>query len=640
MRLAEWRKTVWPVLSVAVCGFCGGCATVPRRRVAFARETKECQVILGAEVSQARAKGWRAVSDAVTGLRGEPDALFPGIGALTDQIQLLSEDTSLDWGAPVFSARKEIDQNPDFWRAYYEAAPGQPSIGLLHVGLLLAAGETARAHEVATLWIYFGRMSLGHREQFAGLDFYARAIQALGWRNFGPGFWSRAGRLGEEARALHTVLQVWPQNSDALTYMVEAVWVAEGRPKRIAPGSVTASLAAKLRALDPMSPAFARVPAIGTPDLHRVQKLWFQVSDESNAGDLDLLRKFSVDAQAAHLDDLALCARSLLAGWEPAPKLPDEAFVHASLRRLVGATAADSICAEAYDYKKEWVGIASADQSPLLAYPGPFVHPQLEEQMLARIAASSYAIGTGRLSPAARVSDYFQRGQAWVCLGRLRSGIADLRHAHELDPHDDHIRWVLAAALGKSGDFKDADTLFARAARAAPAEPAAVLGWANDLLMEQRWKKAVTMYQRVIRLYPKSSFTWLMLGLARRREGHPAGIGPGAWQKDHRAWNIALVRYVSGRIGREAIENLMEPKGDRRRVEEECRLDFVEGELALSRGDQAAARRCFNDCVGTGLTNYIEYYMAKFELRRLKTIPSQPHRSRKGGAFEPGAEPV
>lgn len=638
MWLAEWRKTVWPVLSVAVCGICGGCATVSRRRVAFSPGSAAWRVPLDVKVSQVRAKGWSAVSDAVNGLRGEPDALFPGMGALTDQIQLLSEDTSLDWGAPVFSVRKEVDQNPDFWRAFYEAAPGHPLIGLLHVGLLLAAGEAARAQEVATLWIDFGRMSLAHREQFAGLDIYAQGIQMMSRRDFGPRFWSEAGGYAKQARVAQSVLKVWPQDPDALMQLVEAVWVEDGRPEPIRPGSRTARFAAELRAVDPMSPAFALVPEICTPDLQRVRKLWARVSDEANAGDLDLLRKFSIDAQAAHLDDLALCARSLLAGWDPAPALPNQTFVRTSLRRLVGATAADSICAEVYDHNQEWVGVAPADRSPLAGYPGPFVHPQLEEQMLARIADCSYAIASGRLPTAALVADHFERGQAWVCLGRLRAGIADLRQALRLNPRDNHIRWELAAALGKSGSFEAADTLFTQAASAAPA--VARLGFANDLFMEQQWKQAAALYQVVIRIYPKASFTWLMLGLARRREGRPAGIGPGAWQKDHRAWNIALVRYVAGRIGLETLENLMEPRGDRRRTEEVCRLDFVEGELALSRGDRAAAWRHFHECLGTGLTNYIEYYMARCELRRLKSIPSPPRRNRKGGGYEPGAEPA
>jgi len=53
-----------------------------------------------------------------------------------------------------------------FGVAYYEIAPGDPLMAMLHIGLLLAAGEVVRADEVATLEINFGRMEPDYRKEF------------------------------------------------------------------------------------------------------------------------------------------------------------------------------------------------------------------------------------------------------------------------------------------------------------------------------------------------------------------------------------------------------------------------------------------------------------------------------------------
>ena len=46
----------------------------------------------------------------------------------------------------------------------------------LHVSLLLAAGDIARADRIATLAINFGRMALDHRQELVRLDVHAQLV--------------------------------------------------------------------------------------------------------------------------------------------------------------------------------------------------------------------------------------------------------------------------------------------------------------------------------------------------------------------------------------------------------------------------------------------------------------------------------
>src|SRR2546425_438669 len=46
---------------------------------------------------------------------------------------------------PALDVDALVSRNPNFWRAYFEIAPGDPGLMLLHAGLLLSAGEATRA---------------------------------------------------------------------------------------------------------------------------------------------------------------------------------------------------------------------------------------------------------------------------------------------------------------------------------------------------------------------------------------------------------------------------------------------------------------------------------------------------------------
>lgn len=47
-----------------------------------------------------------------------------------------------------------LDHNPNFWRMYYDIAPGDPGLAIIHVGLLLSQGESMRAQNVLDVASY------------------------------------------------------------------------------------------------------------------------------------------------------------------------------------------------------------------------------------------------------------------------------------------------------------------------------------------------------------------------------------------------------------------------------------------------------------------------------------------------------
>ena len=105
---------------------------------------------------------------------------FPGIQAWLKDFHKKTEGVDLK-ASPEKQPLPDVDalvaHNPNFWRAYYEVAPGDPGLALLHAGLLLASDEPSRA----IYMVDFARFSPGIpqeiRTAFAVVQAAARRLQ-------------------------------------------------------------------------------------------------------------------------------------------------------------------------------------------------------------------------------------------------------------------------------------------------------------------------------------------------------------------------------------------------------------------------------------------------------------------------------
>jgi hypothetical protein len=100
------------------------------------------------ELNAARETGWRLALVVVEKLEPSDAKKFPGIRTWLDDFRKMTKGIDPDthparW--PALDVDALVSQNPNFWRAYFEIAPGDPGLALLHAGLLLSAGEATRA---------------------------------------------------------------------------------------------------------------------------------------------------------------------------------------------------------------------------------------------------------------------------------------------------------------------------------------------------------------------------------------------------------------------------------------------------------------------------------------------------------------
>ncbi|MDH7513831.1 MAG: protein kinase [Clostridiales bacterium] len=78
------------------------------------------------------------------------------------------------------------------------------------------------------------------------------------------------------------------------------------------------------------------------------------------------------------------------------------------------------------------------------------------------------------------------------------------------------------------------------------------------------------------------------------------------------AWPAPVVRYFTGLLDEEGV--LRAATSDWQR----CEINYFIGSKELLSGDRARARRFFQECLDTGVSNYLEYKFAKAELERME----------------------
>jgi tetratricopeptide (TPR) repeat protein len=170
------------------------------------------------ELAAVKKIGWDHAMIIVKALDSEDQKEFPGIRAWLKDFH--KQIKGIDLKAtpkkvPAFDVDALLTHNPNFWRAYYEIAPGDPSLMILHSGLLLAGGEASRASYVIEISRH-GPAIAQDKDFKAIYDYFQSASQLAGKQSnaltqegiklFDEGDY--AGAIQKYKKAL----AVWPQN--------------------------------------------------------------------------------------------------------------------------------------------------------------------------------------------------------------------------------------------------------------------------------------------------------------------------------------------------------------------------------------------------------------------------------------------
>jgi tetratricopeptide (TPR) repeat protein len=316
-------------------------------------------------LANARQFGWRAAAPLMDNL-GQSDAKkFPGLQAFYKDYRKVGKDVRPDrppdqW--PPIDTDALLTRNPNFWRAGFEIRPGDPAWLYTQAGLLLSAGEAARAQQVLVL----ARQSRGlPREVRKAVEQMLRvAEQVIRDANeavaSGIELYDRGDKPGAMKR-YRDALTIWPQNAFAhyelgLTLRARAM-EARGEP---VPKLGTIQVNEKLPETPEVEDHFARsrqhdplrwqaYQGSGPDVLSRLMalqpclKAWEAIA---SSGDRrvtdDLLAQFAEGCQQAGIHDLALVAKQLVVARRGHLSRDDHAFISMSLRKLVPGPQAEA----------------------------------------------------------------------------------------------------------------------------------------------------------------------------------------------------------------------------------------------------------------------------------------------------------
>jgi tetratricopeptide (TPR) repeat protein len=245
---------------------------------------------------------------------------------------------------------------------------------------------------------------------------------------------------------------------------------------------------------------------------------------------------------------------------------------------------------------------------------------------LTYFSASNFRAAVADLTAAidlapAQPEAYLRRAAAYRALGEPERAFADLERAGEHGAAGEALRFERGSALWGLGRAEEAlqelEPLLAGGAAPAPV-------WRARGLVHfsrQRWAEAEADFSAYLREAKRGTeYAEFFRLLARRRGGRDDEAAAfaatvGGWKP---GWPKAVGRYLAAEIDESQLlaQTLLgdQPPAAERR----CEAYFYIAETLLARGETAGAREFFQKCVGTGVSGYVEYTLARAELQRVE----------------------
>jgi lipoprotein NlpI len=277
-----------------------------------------------------------------------------------------------------------------------------------------------------------------------------------------------------------------------------------------------------------------------------------------------------------------------------------------------------------------WVGALA-----LLSAGAVQVCPAAEEAVLPPVKAVNEAafldavqrlsgeIEGGQLEGERLAAAYLERGVAYSNLYRNEESIADLSKAIELDP--------LNAA-----HYEDRAVVYVRVGNVAAAQADIDMALGLDRSRPYAWRDQGRMawhrgdYEQAARYFANSlqyadrelapyAVLWLYLAAERAGKDGSAPLNYMLARLEPGAWPYPLLSLFAGTLTAEQTLAAAASRNARLERERRCEALFYTGEFYLLRGNRERATQLFRDTLETGVTEFLEYDWARFELERLLT---------------------
>ncbi|HKB89416.1 MAG TPA: tetratricopeptide repeat protein [Opitutaceae bacterium] len=591
-----------------------GCATTQVPKIDSAAVNKQTSDSL----SLLRHWTWETVAQIMPLLERYPAEDFPGIHAFVEDMQATT--LAIRDGNWIRYERIDLDKlirkNPHFWQAYLETAPGDPAMLMLHGCLLAAGGDVHRALLVLTLGYQFGAMDMGQRQ-----NLFRASLLCI--RVIWPTYELRLvgldrlkhGKAAEVRQMALAALKTWPQDAVSWDLLARADEVLVKQKDQ----NIAEELANAREQAIQHGPFEDQFMADNKTPLAEFTRVTDQTRELKAVGDETLLERFAATAQKAQDDEAALVAHAVFAGRRGRYSSRDEGFLKTSLARLISTDLSDKTSDRIFHQPLPFAILVPITEPPEVGTEDAPIHPKIAEQAQVSIAETSTWIEADVLPPDRLAENYRQRGVSEGELFQYDDAEKDLRKAIELNPQDNEAVLALADILTKTGRDADAEKCFKQALISKADKFWPSFSYGIFLFNRSRFTEADGILTAAAKADPKTPYPVILRHYERLRLKLPDKIEAADIRhaEKEEPWGTTLLRYLAGKIDQTAVYAAMATPGTFERSMQECEWFFALGQEAMIKGDPFEAERNFRSCVGTGISNFVEYGLALDELKRL-----------------------
>lgn len=630
-----------------------GCSSAPRpvapppakSEASIAREN------FPARLQEARVRAWQTALEITEIYERIPSEKCPGIASLVADIR--ETERAVGSGAlrdlDRVDANRLVTHNPDFWRAALEIAPTDGSLLLLQATLLASAGEIWRANRILVATTQLLPIPPAVRPYYLAQSYGLGSVILLSVRAAGV---EDADAHPEQAVSiLEHALAFWPKNAVILSELIDArlrarVSARKNVPRDQTQAFIDASLAEfheqvdRLFELDPLSAA----PYRGGPESRKkgreLRNQWSRLSDSDSVLGYKEIGELALAVEAAGAPELALVLHRLEVSARGFPAPSDSV----AWRRLLPKLLEDSMTKEIFSaIDRGEINVVELNQgSPPAAeeWKGdPAIHPLMMQQAQREIADLSFQIELLQGNPRAEAETLSQRAIQFSRAGLHDAALADLDAAIKLIGREPSLLLDKAVVYGTAQRDDEAEKLLAEVEKSRDGKEMAVHERGILRFSQGRFEEARKVLRGDKRADVDAAYSAIMAELAARRLGQheSRGLMRARQKVKPGSWPDMCLAYLSNKIGDDVLLREAQ-QGDSLEVAQKlCEAYFILAQTSLAAGNQTRGINFLESCIGTGITGYIEFRLARVELKRLD--PAREKRTRQWEEKTPRERP-
>lgn len=634
------RRSIGLIVIAVVALVSAGCHTVASPSPTIKKNIADARAVFPERLQETRFRAWQTALEIVDVFERIPADQCPGVAALVRDVRQaqLAIGPSAQRNLDRIDANSLVTNNPNFWRASLEISPNDGSLLLLQATLLASAGEIWRANRILIATTQVLPLPAGVRPYYLAQSYGLGSVILLSVRSTDI---QAASKTREAAIGLfEEALAFWPKNAVFLSELIDArirARLSGGNqlPRDKVQEIVDRVLAEhhdevdRLYALDPVSAAPYRGTGEARKKGRELRALWSRLSGNESVLGYKELGELAQALEAADAADLALVLYRLQVSARGFPSPSDGAAWRRLLPKLIGAAPAEALFA-AVDRGELNVVELNQDTAPGVdQWKGdPAIHPLVMQQVQREIADLTFQIELLRDNPESQIQALRQRGIQYSRAGLYDAALADLDAAMKISGRQP-VLLLDEAVVQAAAEHDDAvENLLTEVDRTKTGRALASKEWGLFRFGQGKYQEAWSALRIDARNDPKASYSAIMAELAARRLGKSESevVGRARQQLRPGSWPDLCLGFLAGKISDDALLHEAQQGDSIEAAQKLCEAYFILAEVELAGGNKTKGMDFLESCIDTGITGFVEFRLARIELKRLS--PERESRTR------------